>query len=68
MLPDYLKFGLGQRMIDGVNKPIKKVIFQTRKEHPPSGLFYHIAERIKKIHENQEMITWEMDWESTHVK
>jgi hypothetical protein len=62
--PKYSRFGLGKGLVNSLDKPIKKVLFQTRKEHPPARLFYHVADRINKIHENQEMITWEMEWES----
>ncbi|MHA2064493.1 MAG: GNAT family N-acetyltransferase [Candidatus Thorarchaeota archaeon] len=63
-LPDYTGFGLGKGLVNSLNKPIKKVLFQTRKGNPPAGLLYHVIDRATKVHEDHEMITWEMKWEA----
>lgn len=64
VLPGYAGFGLGKGLVNSLKQPIKKVLFQTRKEVPPTRLLGHIAIRATKVYENNEMITWEMPWEA----
>jgi hypothetical protein len=59
--------GIGPSIINSVEKPIKKIIFQTRILKRPHRMF-HSLERMKikpkKIAFAKDKVTWEAEWPS----
>lgn len=63
-IPEREARGVGKSLVDSIDAPVKKLIFQTYKPAPPQRLLDFTKSRRKEIHTAGNMITWEMDWES----
>ena len=61
--PKYFNNSMGAGMINSLKKPIKKVLFQSRKNNSPSQMLKVTKNWREKLSENEDMITWEMKWE-----
>lgn len=59
--PKYEKRGLGKGLIESLNKPIKKIFFQTHINIPPERLL-NLNKNSKELMRQGDLITWEMDW------
>lgn len=64
LYPEYEGNKIGVGLINSLGKPIKKIIFQTQKERLPARMFSHVGARRQLIHEDNKLVTWEMEWES----
>jgi hypothetical protein len=54
---------LAKGLINSLMLPIKKLLFQSRKENPPREMLSLTKERDSKIiHETDKHIAWEMSW------
>jgi hypothetical protein len=62
MRPEFEKTGVGKRLVDSVDP--KRIIFQTRKEAPPTRLYEVTKGRIRQLEETEKLLTWEMEWEN----
>ena len=62
--PVHLGRGLAKGLIDSLNRPIRRVIFQTQKEFPPERLLGLVSGRTEKLGGDCDMETWEMTWEA----
>jgi hypothetical protein len=61
----FRKYGIGKSLINSSEKPIKKIIFQTRILKRPSLMFgglKHMKIEPRKIFYKDKKVTWEADW------
>ncbi len=63
-LPGEESNGLGKGLVNSLGKPVKKIIFQTRKLKKPHRLFELTEKYRKLIYDNTEanLYIWEMTW------
>jgi len=64
----FRKHGIGKSLIDSLEKPIKKLIFQTRilkRPHLMFGALENMKLEPKKIQFKDNKIVWECDWRSS---
>lgn len=61
--PEFEGKGLAKGLVNSLKKPVKKIIYQTRKNNPPVQLFEQTKKfNRNKIYETDNLITWEFDW------
>jgi len=60
---DHIARGLGKKMIQSLHKPIKRVLYQTRKKNPPQDMFKVVRKYSTLVHEKPDLLVWEMPWE-----
>ena len=65
VLGAFRRSGIGANLIDSLEKPIKKLFFQTHLKNRPGDMFRsleHMGLTIKKVNRDGDLITWESDW------
>jgi hypothetical protein len=65
VLSAFRQRGIGENLIHSLEKPIKKLFFQTHLSNRPSDMFKsleHMGCTIKKLNRDGDLITWESDW------
>ena len=69
VLDGFRKHGIGRSLINSLEKPIKKIFFQTHLKNRPGSMFKALEALgcdIKKIARDGDLITWESNWGVKH--
>ena len=65
VLDGFRQNGIGSSLINSLEKPIKKLFFQTHLKNRPGDMFKSLEAlgcEIKKIARDKDLITWESNW------
>jgi len=60
--PEWVRQRIAANLVKSIRKPVKRVIFQTRKKNEPTQLLLHVSKHAQKVYETDLVITWEMEW------
>lgn len=60
----YFNKGIGVKLVDSLKLPIKKILFQTRKNIPPDQFLKSTKNYRRLVAEDNVFKTWEMNWGS----